>query len=264
MSDSASIILSVDIGSTVTHIAAVDTGQLQCVDRIDFDNSDFDADFGATVKNLAAAHPQIRIVAITSCVRSLSTKAQDFCINDMEGRFDAVESVRPRDGLPVRFHYENPNTLGTDRVCNALACAALFKGANCVIVDAGTAITVDCLRGGEFFEGGAILPGCAMQFRALRDGTDSLPLIDVGVSSGGAAASLPSMSTLECIKAGVLYGTAGAVDRCVDECLRSLGGNGAMIATGGGWELIRPLVARAATTIPDLTLIGAGIYMCGK
>jgi len=263
VSDSVpAITLSIDIGSTRTHIAAVDVNMLRCVDRIDSDNNDFDTAFAANIKKIADAHPQINTANITSCVKNLAVKAKDICINYKHGerRFDAVELIHPHNGLPVAFKYENPNTLGTDRICDALACAALFKDKSCVIIDAGTAITVDYLRDGKIFEGGAILPGYAMQFGALHTKTDALPLIDTDNLN---SISIPSTSTVNCIKSGVLYGTAGAVDRCIEECLHVNGNDGdnvSIIATGGSWEPIRQLIKHNVTTIPDLTLIGGGIY----
>jgi len=272
-SDSAQMItLAIDIGSTRTRVAAVDIDGLRCFNRYDSDNNDFDTAFGANIKKITDAYRQIRRVNITSCVKNLAAKAKDICINNNERRFDTVELIHPHDGLPVAFKYENPNTLGTDRICNSLACAALFKDKNCIIIDVGTAITVDYLRDRKIFEGGAILPGYDMQFRALHTGTDALPLINTNNLNGinringiNPTISLPSTSTANCIKAGVLYGTAGAVDRCIDECLcvngnDSDGNNVLIIATGGGWESIRPLIKHKVTTIPDLTLIGAGIY----
>ncbi|MDR2692950.1 MAG: type III pantothenate kinase [Chitinispirillales bacterium] len=267
MSDSAPVItLSVDIGSTRTRVAAVDVNKLQCVDRIDSDNNNFDCAFVANIEKIAGAYPQIRRVNITSCVRNIAAKAKDICIdlsvNSGEKRFDTVELICSHTKLPVVFKYDDPNTLGADRVCNALACAALFKGKSCIIIDAGTAITVDCLPDGKVFEGGAILPGCAMQFWALHAKTDALPLFDIETDIDTPGHTLPSVSTAECIASGVLYGTAGAVDRCVDECLRICNGNNnvSIIATGGGWGLIEPLVKHEITVIPNLTLTGAGIY----
>jgi pantothenate kinase type III len=265
------MVLSVDIGSSRTHVAAVDVDTLRCIDRYDSDNREFDAGFGAAVKNILSLHPQICAANISSCVRNLAVKAKDICGNELEtgqardGDANAgrgAESVRPHGGLPVSFKYKNPGALGTDRVCNALACAALFKGRSCVIIDAGTAITVDCLRDGKIFEGGAILAGCGIQLRALHDMTDSLPLIDIGETDG---INIHGSDTADCIKAGVLYGTAGAVGRCVAECLRYLGGSGdvSIVATGGGWGVVEAVGIgnnEAILHVPDLTLIGGGIY----
>jgi pantothenate kinase type III len=276
MSDSTpEITLSIDIGSTRTHIAAVDVNELDCLDRIDSDNDDFDTAFTANVKKIADAYPQINRVNISSCVRSLLIKAKETCddlcidpridsridsfIKNGVKRFETVDFVLPHKRLPVAFDYEEPGTLGMDRICDALACAALFKGKSCIIIDVGTAVTVDYLRHGKVFEGVAILSGYSMQLDALHAKTDSLPRIDIGSLGNESTLSLPSKSTEDCIKAGILLGMAGAIDRCISTCKRNWG-KGIIVATGGGWASIKPSIKHKTITIPDLTLIGAGIY----
>ena len=250
-------VLSIDIGNTRTHMAAVDTGELSCVDRIDFENADFDGRFVSAAEKIASAHPQIRKANITSCVKDIALRAKELCAGIGE-----VNIVAVHEGLPISVRYEDPRKLGTDRLCNALACAALFEGRSCVIIGSGTAVTVDFLRDGKVFEGGAILPGCAMQAAALHRRTDALPLVGLR-GYGGDAVKIPATSTEGCISAGILFGTAGAVERCAVEYLRVSGGDTAVVATGGGWEIIRPLIAidhHRIHTIRDLTLIGAAVY----
>jgi pantothenate kinase type III len=116
-----------------------------------------------------------------------------------------------------------------------------------------------------------ILPGLTTQFESLHDKTDALPLVSVEKFK---ELSLPSKSTEECINAGVLYGTAGAVASCVNRllsnndnddeiatCVNQLLRDDTIItATGGDWETIKPFITYDVTTISDLTLIGAAIY----
>ncbi|MDR2579181.1 MAG: type III pantothenate kinase [Chitinispirillales bacterium] len=259
MSIEKNIILSIDIGSTCTHLAAVDVSKLACVNRIDFLSAEFDDCFPSAVKTMLSAQPRIYKAKIASCVKDLAAKARNFC--EAEKFPGGFESVKAHGGMPVMFKYENLQALGQDRVCNALACAALFGKQNCVIIDTGTAITIDYLRGGEMFEGGVILPGISMQFDALHRGTDALPAVNLD-GDDLMSIALPATSTENCIKAGVLYGIAGAVDRCVSEYLRIYGndGNTKIVATGGGWRAVMPFVGHEATAVPGLTLIGAAVY----
>jgi len=250
-------VLAVDIGSSRTHIGVVDMDGLRCVSRVNFDNSEFDVRFHSSIIKFVSAHPRIGAAHITSCVKSLAAKAAALCKKEVLP--DNVRVVKAHDALPVQNNYDNPQALGTDRLCNALACASLFAGRSCVIIDAGTALTIDYLHGGTLFGGGAILPGCATQAEALHRRTDALPLVKLGDIDDGLVA-LPATSTEGCIRAGILFGMAGAVERCTDEYLR-LDANAKVVATGGGWDIIEPLTGgHDIETIPDLTLIGAAAY----
>jgi len=247
-------VLSIDTGSTRTSIAVVDIDALSCANRVDFRNTEFDNRFVSAIKNIISTSTGIRKANITSCVKALAAKAKEFCAGT--NLLDEVNIVRAHEKLPISINYDEPETLGTDRLCDALACAALFKNRSCIIIDAGTAVTVDYLHNGAL-DCGMILPGLSMQFEALHSKTDALPLINTNKE---ATLSLPSKSTGACIQAGVLYGTAGAVDRCVNEILRNNNNDTQIIATGGCWETIKSLIHREITEIPDLTLIGAATY----
>ncbi len=123
-----------------------------------------------------------------------------------------------------------------------------------VVVDAGTAITVDvCNDAGEFL-GGAIAPGAGMQLDALHEHTAKLPRVtlEVPVDPQGA-------STEEAIRHGVYHGVRGMVKELVENYATSLGYWPDVIATGGdapklfeGWELIHAVA-------PDLTLYGIAL-----
>ena len=257
------MILAIDIGTTRTHMAVIDIDKLSYADRMDFDNLVFDERFAAAVQKILLKYDNIRKASIASCVKELLARAQRVCAS----RFDDVRSVTAHEKLPVAFQYENRSKLGADRVCNALACAKLFKDQSCIIIDSGTAITVDYLRDGKTFEGGMIFPGCAMQINALHNIADALPFVLLRGDEKNNV-TLPSTSTEKCIKAGILYGSAGAIERCVTEYLRlhaSIAGNAnkiRVIATGGGWEVVEPFVNinREIPFIPDLTLFGAAVY----
>jgi len=249
-------VLAIDIGNTRTHIAAVDTNTLSCAGRVDIDNAEFEVRFRPSIQSIVSAHQPIRKANIASCVKALADKAKELC-----GGIDDINIIKAHNNLPMTINYETPHTLGADRICNALACTALFKSQNCIIINSGTAITIDYLRGGKTFEGGAILPGCAMQARALHNQTDALP--PVNLHNGGNTVSIPATSTEKCINAGILLGTAGAVERCIKEYLSIDDNNTIIIATGGGWDIIKPLINTEKyqiKTLPDLTLTGAALY----
>ena len=164
-----------------------------------------------------------------------------------------VQWVGRQLDLPIPVRTTPPGDTGVDRVLNmAAAYEQMQKG--CVVVDAGTAITVDvCNDEGEFL-GGAIAAGVGMQLDALHEHTASLPRValDVPVDPQGA-------STEQAIRHGVYHGVRGMVKELVENYATSLGYWPDVIATGGdapklfeGWELIHAVA-------PDLTLYGIAL-----
>src|SRR5438874_2130698 len=85
-----------------------------------------------------------------------------------------IEWVGPDIELPIKVLTDEPDKTGVDRVLN-IAAAYEQMGKACVVVDAGTALTVDCCNDAGEFLGGAIGPGAAMQLDALHDKTAALP-----------------------------------------------------------------------------------------
>lgn len=79
--------------------------------------------------------------------------------------------------LPIEIEYDTPNTLGLDRIAAVVGANYLFPGENALVVDAGTATTLDVLAEGEFV-GGNISPGLSLRFKSLNNFTARLPLID--------------------------------------------------------------------------------------
>lgn len=159
--------------------------------------------------------------------------------------------------LPLAITVAEPDRTGIDRLCGAAA-AALVKSADrpAIIVDCGTAATVDMVAADGTFLGGAILPGPALMARALADGTSKLPeVVALGTSP---PPPMPGRSTHEAIAAGVGFGIQGAVARLVAEAQRSFEGRAEVILTGGWRGAVRAALP-GATEIPDLVLHGIAL-----
>ena len=147
----------------------------------------------------------------------------------------------------------DPETLtGVDRLLNAAAAFDQLKQA-CVIVDAGTAVTVDFVDGEGTFHGGAIAPGAAMQMKAMHDHTAALPELKFQPPD----ASEPfGRNTAQAMYQGVYHGIRGLVQRLVERYAEAYGAFPMVIATGGDAQVLfhdDPLVDRI---VPDLTLLG--------
>lgn len=159
--------------------------------------------------------------------------------------------------LPLATTLAAPERVGIDRLCGAAA-AALVKAAGraAIVVDCGTAATIDMIAADGTFLGGAILPGPALMARALADGTSKLP--EIAALGTSAPPPMPGRSTHEAIAAGVGFGIQGAVARLVAEAQRSFDPTAEVILTGGWRGAVRTALPDA-TEIPDLVLHGIAL-----
>lgn len=82
--------------------------------------------------------------------------------------------------LPIKIVYKTPETLGRDRIAGACGALALRPKINCLVVDAGTCMTVDLVLASGIYLGGNISPGLSMRLRAMHEETARLPLVDPG------------------------------------------------------------------------------------
>jgi type III pantothenate kinase len=155
-----------------------------------------------------------------------------------------------RTGMKIRT--DNPREVGADRIVNAVAAWDRFKGP-VIVVDFGTATTVDCVNASCEYVGGAIAPGLRIAEEALFSRTAKLPRVEVErpVSPIGT-------NTVTAIQSGLFWGYVGLVESLVRRCRDELGG-GTVIATGGLSNLIAPEVASIAHVDGWLTLRGLAL-----
>ncbi|MFM8734201.1 MAG: type III pantothenate kinase [Pirellulales bacterium] len=162
-----------------------------------------------------------------------------------------------REHLPVTVDVDEPGRVGIDRVAAAAAAAAAKSaGRAAVVVDCGTATTVDLVAADGRFLGGAILPGPELIARALAEGTSRLPA--VADLDSGALPAMPGRNTQQAIAAGIGFGMRGAVARLVAEAAAALGGEPQLFLTGGSRGIVRDALP-AAVEIPDLVLHGIAL-----
>ncbi len=164
-----------------------------------------------------------------------------------------------KTGLKIK--YANPREIGADRIAGAIGAvhaAASSGGAkNLIVVDMGTATTVDVITKNSEYLGGAILPGAAMSVHALSEGTAQLPSVEV-VQPKNVCGS----STIEAIQSGVFYGQAGAVRELVSKMEESVfGGERAFVIGTGGFSRSFESAGLFDLVLPDLVLQGLKVAL---
>ncbi len=160
--------------------------------------------------------------------------------------------VDGRSKLPITLDVDEPLTVGADRIVNTLAASQLFKR-DTIVVDFGTATTFDCITGDGRFIGGVIMPGIRTASDDLVRRTAKLPATELTPP-----ARVIGRRTEDCIRAGVLWGTADAVDGLVRRIKAEWPNKKTpqTIATGGLAGLVASLSKEIESVHPDLTLVG--------
>ncbi len=151
-------------------------------------------------------------------------------------------------GLPVR--YDPPSSVGADRLANALAVQSKY-GQPAIIVDLGTATTLDVLDASGVYAGGAIAPGIETSLEGLFRAAFQLPRLALEApphAIGG--------TTNESIRSGTLFGYASLVDGLIERFLNEMEGNPAIVGTGGFAPLVAPHTKHVTIVNQDLTLEG--------
>ncbi|MET0895247.1 MAG: type III pantothenate kinase [Acidimicrobiia bacterium] len=195
--------------------------------------------FDAQVTGLAIASGVPRV---TAALREMSERYFGFPALVLEAGV--------RTGMPIL--YDEPKNVGADRIANAIGAYDQYGGPS-IVVDFGTANTVDAISGKGEYLGGAIFPGIEISLDALFSRAAALRRVELV-----APKNVIGKSTIEAIQSGAVYGFSGQVDALVDRFQAELGAS-TVVATGGLAELIMPHSRTIQHYEPWLTLQGLRI-----
>lgn len=187
--------LIIDIGNTRTKVAVMQEGRIvaqHAVERLD----------PLWLDQLIDRCGRISQAIICSTGEDTAALAEQ-----LRRRMPLVIDFAPAaTPVPLANLYDTPETLGADRLAAAVGAAELYPGRDLLIVDFGTAITVDLVEQGAY-KGGNISPGVKMRFRALHDYTARLPLADITDER-----LRLGTTTLSAIEQGVMQGVANEIE----------------------------------------------------
>jgi type III pantothenate kinase len=171
-------------------------------------------------------------------------------IKQRGGRVRVLAEARE---LPLRVSLERPDHVGIDRLLDAVAANRRRPaGRPAVVVDAGSAVTVDWIDATGTFTGGAILPGLRLMIHALHDYTALLPLI----LAPRAAPPAPGTSTPAAMELGVYWSVAGGVEAVLDAYRRHFDAEPVVFLTGGDAPALVEALRQPLTHWPQMTLEG--------
>jgi type III pantothenate kinase len=174
-----------------------------------------------------------------------------------------LESPRVLDkpAFRLRVDVAAPDKVGIDRLLNAVAANVVRPaGRAAIIVDTGTATTVDLVGADGAFRGGAILPGFELSAIALHRYTALLPQISIEELAGEPQAPL-GRNTREALRSGLFWGQLGAVKELIAQLGAGPDGQAIVVLTGGGASLLAPHLSDARWE-PHLSL--QGLVLAGE
>jgi type III pantothenate kinase len=189
------------------------------------------------------------VVIAASCVKPAGLEARLSPLTTGLGRRVHLLGRDLPIALPTRLR--EPDKAGTDRLAAALG-AMTARGKPVIVVDAGTAVTVDLVDAQGCFAGGAILPGLRTQLWSLHARTAGLP----EVALDAPPADSIGRDTAEAVRAGVYFGLVGAVRELVGRARRTVGVEAPAVATGGDGRLLAQALDCLDAVDDDLVVKG--------
>lgn len=164
---------------------------------------------------------------------------------------DSLVELRHDTPLGIGIRYPKPESIGADRLANAVALAHMH-GSPGIVIDFGTAVTFDILSADKCYIGGVIAPGLRLMTDYLHERTALLPRVDLHEPAGAIG-----QSTEQAILAGAAIGYRGMVKGILEALKTELGDRSAhVVATGGDAEWIISGMGERIIVDPDLTLHG--------
>ena len=254
------MLLAIDIGNTHIVIGCIEDDKIVCEARIATDKTRTSDQYGVEIKTMIEAFG-CRIDDVEDCIISSVVPP---VFNAVRSGVYKITERRPmvvghglKTGLDIRM--DNPSQVGSDRI--VIAVAALAKREPpLILIDMGTATTVEVIEPKNKYLGGVIMPGARVSLDALTNSTAQLPGINLDRPG-----KIIAKNTVDSMRSGIMYGTAAMLDGVIDRMQEELGHPSTIVATGGVAPYVIPLCRHKITLERDLLLRGLNvIYKMNK
>jgi type III pantothenate kinase len=245
------MILAVDVGNTQTVAGLFDGDALVAHWRVSSDAAitadELAVKLGGLLDLAGFDDSDVEHVIVGSVVPRL-TDAWAEVAAMISGEPAMIVGPGLRTGLPIR--YDNPHEVGADRIVNGVAAVAEF-GAPVLVVDFGTATTIDVIDADGGYLGGTIAPGLETSAEALFRKAARLSTVDLVAPD-----AVIGHNTRASVQSGLVLGQAAMVDGLVRRTWAELGTETRVVATGGLAERMSTLCDTITDVDVDLTLKG--------
>ena len=245
------MIIAVDIGNTNIVVGGIEADHVLFTERLSTRTDKTELEYAIDFKLIFALHSisraQVEGSIISSVVPPLSNIVKT-ALTKLIPKEPLIVGPGVKTGLSIRI--DNPTQLGSDLVVTAVAAIAAYPVPS-IIIDMGTATTASVVNSKKQYVGGMILPGVGVSLDALTARASQLSGISID-----APRHVIGKNTIECMKSGVLYSNAAALDGIIDRIEEELGEKATVVATGGLAKKIVPHCKREIILDEELLLRG--------
>ncbi len=245
------MILAVDIGNTNIVIGCFETEKILFIERISTNHSATDLEYASMIKTAlninGKSSDELNGAIISSVVPSLTATVKR-AVEKYAGVEVTVVSPGIKTGLSILV--DNPAQVGSDLVVDAVAGINNYPVPQ-IIIDMGTATTLSVIDKNKSYIGGMITTGMQISSDALTGRTAQLPKIAFDLPK-----NVIGKNTVDCMKNGIMYSTAAALDGMVERIEEEMGEKCTVVATGGLAPMVIPLCKKKIILDDELLLKG--------
>ena len=248
------MLLAIDIGNTNIVLGGIRADQIVFEARMATDNLKTADQYGVEIKSILSLFG-VGPEEITDCIISSVVPPVFHQVRSGVVKVTGKEPIAVQPGIKtgLNIQMDIPSQVGADRIVIAVAALQEYTPPM-ILIDMGTATTIEVVGEGNTYLGGCIIPGVGISLQALTSRTAQLPGIQLDRPK-----KVIGKNTVDCMRSGVMYGAAAMLDGMLDRVEEELGQKTTVIATGGMAELIVPLCKREILLDQNLLLKGLNV-----
>lgn len=230
------MILAIDMGNTNIVIGCIDSEQTYFLERITTSHEKTALEYAIKIKNILEIHhiepSRVEGAIVSSVVPPLNAPISS-AIKKIFGFRPLLVGSGMKTGLNIQM--DNPKTVGSDMIVDAIAAINEYP-CPLIFIDMGTATTISVIDHAGNYTGGVILPGLKVSLDSLSGKTAQLPFISLDIPP-----KVIGKNTIDCMRSGIMYGSAGMIDGIIERMEAELGEPATILATGGLSRFVTPL-----------------------
>ena len=245
------MILAIDMGNTNIVIGAIDDEKTYFVERVTMDHGKTDLEYAVSIKSILEIH-DIPVSRIEGAIISSVVPPLNAALGSAVKKIFGFEPMLVGSGMKtgINILMDNPKTVGADMIVDAVAAVKEYP-CPIIVIDMGTATTMSVVDPSGNYIGGVILPGVKVSLNSLSSKTAQLPYISLDIPG-----NVIGKNTIDCMRAGIMYGSAAMIDGIIDRMEKELGMKASIVATGGLAPAVISLCCHQIAYEDDLLLKG--------